>query len=50
MISKKLEVLNKAGLSRDTFRNTVNPLELEDQSLIDEFIIALDKSSTQDQQ
>ena len=45
MISKKLEILNKAGLSRDTFDNTANPLELkESQTMMDEFVTALDQN------
>ena len=45
LISKKLNILNKAGLSRDTFNNTSNPLEVnENQTLITEFVNLLNSN------
>lgn len=42
LISKKLDILNKAGLSRDTFENTANPLNLDpDQRMMDEFVTTI---------
>lgn len=46
LIKRKLDVLNKAGLSRDTYENTGNPLYLkEDQTMMDEFIQKLDRKT-----
>ncbi|KPM08552.1 SWI/SNF subfamily A-like protein [Sarcoptes scabiei] len=44
LISKKLDVLNKAGLSRDTFSDTHNPLDNdENQQLLTEFYNIIDR-------
>nr|XP_027199849.1 SWI/SNF-related matrix-associated actin-dependent regulator of chromatin subfamily A-like protein 1 [Dermatophagoides pteronyssinus] len=47
MLSKKLETLNKAGLSRDTYDGTFNPLDMadENQSLLTEFFNYLDNEN-----
>ncbi|OTF71458.1 SWI/SNF subfamily A-like protein [Euroglyphus maynei] len=48
VLSKKLEILQKAGLSRDTYADTYNPLENNDneQSLLTDFFNHLDQSQS----
>lgn len=49
LIKRKLDVLNKAGLSKDTYKNTGNPLyQREDQMMMDEFIQKLDRNTIQE--
>lgn len=47
MLNRKLEILNQAGLCKDTFKDTANPLDLpEDQSLLSDFLKLLEKNDT----
>lgn len=49
LIKRKLDVLNKAGLSKDSYKNTGNPLDQkEDQVLMDDFIQVLDRKTVQE--
>lgn len=49
LIKRKLDVLNKAGLSKDTYKNTGNPLnQKEDQMLMDDFVQKLDPTTVQE--
>lgn len=49
IIKKKLDVLNKAGLSKDSYKNTGNPLDQkEDQMLMDDFIQKLSPEMVQE--